>query len=211
MRLDLTDAEFDELDDLLAATPEPLQPLDSAHLDGFLCGVLVQPQIYERETWLPIVFDLDGRPLPADVDPAWLARCTQLIERRLDAMNHALVEGEDFQPLLWFDEEAQARADAEEPQASMALWLEGFDLALERLPALVSLEDEAVAEVLQRLREADPLAIEQILFDIVELADLTRPLRYQVQARKLSAPKVGRNDPCPCGSGRKYKHCHGAA
>jgi yecA family protein len=25
------------------------------------------------------------------------------------------------------------------------------------------------------------------------------------------APKVGRNDPCPCGSGRKYKKCHGAA
>jgi len=23
-------------------------------------------------------------------------------------------------------------------------------------------------------------------------------------------PKVGRNEPCPCGSGRKYKHCHGA-
>ena len=24
------------------------------------------------------------------------------------------------------------------------------------------------------------------------------------------APKVGRNEPCPCGSGRKKKHCHGA-
>ncbi|MFO1293858.1 MAG: preprotein translocase subunit SecA [Rubrivivax sp.] len=24
-----------------------------------------------------------------------------------------------------------------------------------------------------------------------------------------AVPKVGRNDPCPCGSGRKYKHCHG--
>jgi uncharacterized protein YecA (UPF0149 family) len=23
-------------------------------------------------------------------------------------------------------------------------------------------------------------------------------------------PRAGRNDPCPCGSGRKYKHCHGA-
>jgi preprotein translocase subunit SecA len=22
-------------------------------------------------------------------------------------------------------------------------------------------------------------------------------------------PKIGRNDPCPCGSGKKYKHCHG--
>jgi preprotein translocase subunit SecA len=22
-------------------------------------------------------------------------------------------------------------------------------------------------------------------------------------------PRVGRNDPCPCGSGKKYKQCHG--
>ncbi|MBV8973556.1 MAG: SEC-C domain-containing protein [Sinobacteraceae bacterium] len=25
-----------------------------------------------------------------------------------------------------------------------------------------------------------------------------------------SERKVGRNEPCPCGSGKKYKHCHGA-
>ena len=25
----------------------------------------------------------------------------------------------------------------------------------------------------------------------------------------VAAPKVGRNDPCPCGSGKKYKNCHG--
>jgi preprotein translocase subunit SecA len=25
----------------------------------------------------------------------------------------------------------------------------------------------------------------------------------------VTGPKVGRNDPCPCGSGKKYKHCHG--
>jgi preprotein translocase subunit SecA len=24
-----------------------------------------------------------------------------------------------------------------------------------------------------------------------------------------SEPKIGRNEPCPCGSGKKYKHCHG--
>ena len=29
-------------------------------------------------------------------------------------------------------------------------------------------------------------------------------------AAKRDAPKVGRNDPCPCGSGKKYKKCHGA-
>ena len=26
---------------------------------------------------------------------------------------------------------------------------------------------------------------------------------------KISVPKVGRNDPCPCGSGKKFKKCHG--
>lgn len=31
----------------------------------------------------------------------------------------------------------------------------------------------------------------------------------QVQIKR-SVPKVGRNDPCPCGSGKKYKYCHGA-
>ncbi len=30
------------------------------------------------------------------------------------------------------------------------------------------------------------------------------------QASGSSLPKVGRNDPCPCGSGKKYKKCHGA-
>jgi preprotein translocase subunit SecA len=29
------------------------------------------------------------------------------------------------------------------------------------------------------------------------------------QAPVKAGPKIGRNDPCPCGSGKKYKHCHG--
>jgi uncharacterized protein len=28
---------------------------------------------------------------------------------------------------------------------------------------------------------------------------------------RRDAPKVGRNEPCPCGSGKKFKHCHGAS
>jgi len=31
------------------------------------------------------------------------------------------------------------------------------------------------------------------------------------QPQQLKSTKVGRNDPCPCGSGKKYKHCHGRA
>jgi len=28
---------------------------------------------------------------------------------------------------------------------------------------------------------------------------------------RRDGPKVGRNDPCPCGSGKKYKSCHGSS
>ncbi len=33
---------------------------------------------------------------------------------------------------------------------------------------------------------------------------------FEVSTVKAAGPKVGRNDPCPCGSGKKYKKCHGA-
>jgi preprotein translocase subunit SecA len=32
-----------------------------------------------------------------------------------------------------------------------------------------------------------------------------------VKTVRREEPKVGRNDPCPCGSGKKYKKCHGTA
>jgi preprotein translocase subunit SecA len=42
-------------------------------------------------------------------------------------------------------------------------------------------------------------------------------LQYQAGPAQAETPKpvragakVGRNDPCPCGSGKKYKKCHGA-
>ena len=32
-----------------------------------------------------------------------------------------------------------------------------------------------------------------------------------IKTVRHDGPRVGRNDPCPCGSGKKYKKCHGAA
>jgi preprotein translocase subunit SecA len=38
-----------------------------------------------------------------------------------------------------------------------------------------------------------------------------RPQRVVQQPARRESPKIGRNDPCPCGSGLKFKKCHGAA
>jgi uncharacterized protein len=234
----LSDAEFAELDELLAATPEPLEPLDAVMLDGFLCGVLVQPVLLQPEAWLPHVFDAEARPLPEGVDAAWQARCTALILRRLAALNRAMSEDGWFDPLiLELDDDHPPRPD--EPAASLmpvsqALmpWVAGFHHAVHTFPDLLELPDEAIDMALARLyrhlpAETDderevartldrehPLAtlddaMEELVVTVADLWDLTCDRRYQVDTVRRDAPKVGRNDPCPCGSGRKFKQCHG--
>ncbi|HEY9068540.1 MAG TPA: UPF0149 family protein [Burkholderiaceae bacterium] len=245
---DLTDDEFAELDELLAQTPEPLEPVDAVMLDGYLCGVLVQPVLLEPATWLAHVFDFDGRPLPDDVDAAWRERTTALILRRHAALNRAMLEDGWFDPLvLEFDDEAgapdaaAAEAAADDPVAglnpisqSLMPWVAGFQHACLTFPDLAEMPDDAVMAALARLyrhlpAETDeerevvatldrehPLAtlddaMEDLVVTVADLHDLTRELRYKVDTIKRETPKVGRNDPCPCGSGKKYKQCHGAA
>lgn len=246
---DLTDAEFAELDDLLAATPEPLEPVDVVMLDGYLCGLLVQPVLIEPAQWLPTVFDFDGRPLPEGHDPAWHARCVELVLRRHAALNRAMVEDGWFDPLVLEpdDEAAEAAGDAppvpapaDDPAAalgpiSQALmpWVAGFQHATLCFPALMDLPDDDVSLAIARLfrhlpaetdEERDvvatldrefPLAtlddaIEELVVAVADLSDLTRDARYRVETVQREGAKLGRNDPCHCGSGRKFKHCHGA-
>lgn len=244
---DLTDAEFAELDELLTQTPEPLEPVDVVMLDGFLCGVLVQPVLLETATWLPHVFDFDGTPLPDDVDAAWLERTTALILRRHAALTRAIAEDGWFDPLV-LEADENAPVDPEgsgepEPQdelmaglhpvsQSLMPWVAGFQHATQCFPDLSELSDDAVLSALARLyrhlpAETDderevvatldrehPLttldaAIEDLVIAVADLSDLTRKARFKVETVKRDAPKLGRNDPCACGSGKKFKACHG--
>jgi preprotein translocase subunit SecA len=52
--------------------------------------------------------------------------------------------------------------------------------------------------------DGEPVAAESDLQEEGDVAVLERP-----QPFVRGGQKVGRNDPCPCGSGKKYKHCHG--
>jgi SEC-C motif-containing protein len=55
--------------------------------------------------------------------------------------------------------------------------------------------------------------VEKVLQEKAEFHRVNGTWLYTREARlgpapfKSTAPKVGRNDPCPCGSGKKYKHC----
>ena len=61
-------------------------------LDGFIAGVLVQPELIDAERWLPHVFDAGGhRWGEAEPGPEQL-RARELIGRRYAAMNRSLAE-----------------------------------------------------------------------------------------------------------------------
>jgi preprotein translocase subunit SecA len=52
-------------------------------------------------------------------------------------------------------------------------------------------------------------AIKQPVSPMAKVAAASRGNADVKQAAKVDGKKVGRNDPCPCGSGKKYKHCCG--
>jgi len=74
-------------------------------------------------------------------------------------------------------------------------------------PAILRVQSLARAEELTLLAEAHGI---QVIVGVEpdqpeDISDLTRILDPPTPRRL--AVKVGRNDPCPCGSGKKYKRC----
>ncbi|WP_047681786.1 MULTISPECIES: preprotein translocase subunit SecA [Xenorhabdus] len=70
----------------------------------------------------------------------------------------------------------------------------------------VRMPEEVEALEQQRRAEAERLARQQHLSHEIEQGALMSEAEAQMAS---GVRKVGRNDPCPCGSGKKYKHCHG--
>jgi preprotein translocase subunit SecA len=85
-----------------------------------------------------------------------------------------------------------------------------FHIQVDRAPEA---EEQKVAEVDYQY-QSDPIqgfdgAAEEA--GVEEAAEEPRGAVAVVEQRVLTEDqKVGRNDPCPCGSGKKYKRCHGA-
>lgn len=203
-RKPLGGAGIAELQALLDAVPAPLDPLDTSMLDGFLCGVLLQPEPVAPARWLRHVTDADGRALPAGFDAT---RLQALVLRRHAELDAAIARRRWFDPWVFelseVDGVPEAEHDADEvPPAIDAVypWVAGFATALELFPALMRLPSAALNGPLalvyrhlapddledaeELLAEIDTLEPPEDLADAVEglvrgtllLADVARPL-----------------------------------
>lgn len=90
----------------------------------------------------------------------------------------------------------------------------------ELAPLVAQLSDEVTRspQCLQLLRNARALSQWQVVRALAQRMLATSPADAEVEAalgeavaRDRPHAAVGRNDPCPCGSGRRFKHCHGSA
>lgn len=134
------------------------------------------------------------------------------------------------------EEGADTDSEPDVPPHSRALvhWASGFLYGAQVFESLIDHPDDAVHLAMSRIlrhlpAETDedralvaeldrqqPLrdethAIEDAVDAAVTLWDLTAQERMAVRTVQRDSVKVGRNDPCPCGSGKKFKQCHGKA
>lgn len=97
------------------------------------------------------------------------------------------------------------------PQA-MHGWRRVLELAVVA-PLSSDLRQELIDRARTSIEQLSEGMIPEFAPQIMGGAPLTghAPAERPAPERTPGAAKVGRNDPCPCGSGKKYKHCHGRA
>mgnify|MGYP000703460535 CR=1 FL=1 len=163
----LSEAELEALQALLDGLPPTLDPLDVVSIDGYLCGVLLQPRPVPEAQWLRHVPDVDGRPPPARFDQAMLAT---LLRRRHAELERAIAQRQWFDPWVYqLDDEAS-------PSETVMPWVAGFATALDLFPVL---QEKFEAELLEPMatlyRHLDPDDLEDADALLAEIETLAPP------------------------------------
>ncbi len=224
---------------LKAFLEDPARPAGTMsyhELQGFLFAVASAPDLVPPSEWMPVVFD-EHEPVYADMDEAQavlgglmelynavnasvLARGTVLPadcrfrddtlsnlaeDAPISRWSRGFVRGHTWLEESW---EGVVPEDLDEEFGATLLTLSFF--------ASRQLADALVAETgspdLDRLAETTREVFPDAAVSYAHLGRLIHQVRMTAEGsgdipRRANA--VGRNDPCPCGSGRKYKKCCG--
>ena len=210
----LLDRLDEEAGDRIAAAGGDEGILDVSELDGFLTALVSGPNVIVPSKWLPALWGVE--------EPVWesadqLQEILGLIVRHQNSIAATLLQDPDaFEPMFG-EREVEGRT-----YLIVDEWCHGYmrgvaldaaawsDATVEELLRPIrswSTEEgwrkiDSMSEVDQeREQNAIPQAVRALhKYWLDRRAPESAPIRR-------ASPKVGRNDPCPCGSGKKYKHC----
>jgi uncharacterized protein len=229
--IDLSPDERRTLDEFLASPGFDERAMDLATLEGFLTALVIGPNIIMPSQWIPWIWDrIDGQVPPPFEDPDEANAILGLVMRLYNGLiDRFQTDPEAFRPVY---------LDGAEWGASE--WCEGFMIGTRLDAdtwSLLMAADKTLLAPFLRLGTDDGLErtlrdedgerwLEGIVPSLVKIrafwlerrqsARDPRGLRTGAPPPRAqqpvvhATPKIGRNDPCPCGSGKKYKKCCGA-
>lgn len=221
------DVQLQELEDLLGALPWENDGMLLSELDGFVAGLIVCPDPILPSEWLPVVWGGDEKP-PFESGEQAEAVVNAVMAHYNRAAATLVNPNPDYVAIM--DE------DIRTGEVLWEAWVDGFEKAMQLRPdaweeIVESDDEEAAASVtmLLEMNEIDKGTSQLSDTDIERIEDMAPSLipemvvalnnwtKAQVAgadtnraSRAVRSRKIGRNDPCPCGSGRKYKRCCGA-
>ena len=227
----LSDDQLERLGELLDLRAVPFGGFNLEALDGFLSALAVSPVLVMPSEWQPLVWGgltprWDNLEEAAEVQGLLLAHWQTCVKRAHlgDELN------DEYSPLMWLPEEPlDEQPDAldighdwahgffravELHEVAWQAWVDGHDWIDEIFGLIQQL---ATGEIEGEPGEApEPVSYRERLEIIASLPGMLADLNdHRVEqdtprepARRSDTPD--RNAPCPCGSGKKYKKCHGA-
>jgi uncharacterized protein len=227
MQLDqpLSDKEFQELDQFLLSDrcADDGMTMDSLH--GYLTALVIGPEAVLLAEWLPQVWGMPDNGTPTFKSDKEFERIVSLIVRFMNEIAITMeVAPKEFEPLFCeYEWEGHAVLDGE-------AWAWGFWAGIElRKTAWEPIWSAPIAPLMrpvyllgaEEIEEEEmalvdnPLKCHKLTIEIE--AAIPEIFRFWLPNRKLSSvtavqrdtPKIGRNDTCPCGSGKKSKKCCG--
>jgi len=216
-RLTLLEKKLDEL-------AEDCEPMLVSQIEGYLAGIIVCPDLIMPSEWLPLIWDTSEGEGPVFQSARQIEKLMNLVMEHYNATIADIGAGK-YAPV--YD------VDTRNDDVIWEMWIDGFEMAMQLRPkswsAYLGMDQDSIAAIAGLLTLADiakgkselnekdidelQLAAPDLIPGWVEILNAARLDQY-AQSRPLTSPlaqstKVGRNDPCPCGSGKKYKKCCG--
>jgi uncharacterized protein len=225
----LTDAEFERLSGVLGRFDNE-HPMNLEQLDGFLAALICGPEIVHPSEYLPVICGDDMVLEDSFGAQSVLQDFLSLVMRHWNVIADTLHSGDVFLPLLLEDENGISHAND---------WAKGFlrgmEFHKEQWAALLDDDEHGGLLVpnfaLAHEHDPDPemrphkeaISAEDRERLIVGAAAGVTGIHRYFQGQRLverqpldnattfrrTVPKIGRNDPCPCGSRKKFKQCCG--
>jgi uncharacterized protein len=223
----LTDAELDRLGDFLKGCKGG-RAMNVEQLDGFFAALITGPDMVMPSEYYREVF---GGEMSDTCEFASLDQANEILGmmmRHWNTIAGTLFKGEVYVPLLLEDENGTAQGNdwAHGFMWGTAMRHDGWAELVEDeehggcLIPMMMLHYEHGEDPEMRPKPISPEKREEVIVHMA--AGLLGAYRYFREHRQVkptahrseprrNAPKVGRNDPCPCGSAKKYKKCCGGA